>query len=82
MTERTRTPAREELPNGRSQAEETPPDREELTRALTQEREARVKKCNEELAAVLKKHDCGLVSYQELINGMPRGPAVVQVVPN
>lgn len=55
-------------------------DDAELNRRVEASRQARVKQCGVELQALLEKHGCALQSYQEIVNGMPSGPARILIV--
>lgn len=50
--------------------------------AIAQARKDAVAQCGEELGELLRRHNCSLASYQELVNGMPKGPAQIIVVAN
>lgn len=55
---------------------------EEAKQAIVNARQERVQECGRELASLLDKYGCSLVSRQELINGIARGPAEIIIVAN
>lgn len=57
-------------------------DRQNAKKFLQEEREKRTQECGKKLAELLKEFDCSLASYQELVNGMPKGPASIVLVAN
>lgn len=44
------------------------PKREELSKAVQEEMQARANLCNQEIEAILKKHNCGLGAQPELVH--------------
>lgn len=40
-----------------------------------------VEECGRELAALLARYNCALITEQRLINGMPEGPAKIVIIP-
>lgn len=54
----------------------------EAKQAIMEAKNKAIQQCQAELIALLKKHNCSLASYQELVNGTPKCPAQIMVVHN
>jgi hypothetical protein len=55
---------------------------DDARQAIAEAKRQRAADCGEELSELLRRHDCSLASYQELVNGIPKGPAQVVIVAN
>lgn len=55
---------------------------DEAKQTVAEAKRKSVEDCGEELRALLEKYKCSLASYQELMNGIPKGPAQIVIVSN